>query len=119
MSPSAGAALFSSQIADPHPAAVTVLSYIVLIDQSGVFGYGPDRLLSDSMDLTNIQPTTPRGGHAAGGTPDGPPELGQRGSARAAGAQHDAGDTSRLVPAPKESPPEVERSTYNLLWANS
>ena len=35
------------------------------------------------MDLTNVQPTTPVGGYAASGMPDGPQELGQRESARA------------------------------------
>ena len=35
------------------------------------------------MDLTNVQPTTPIGGYAASGMPDGPQELGQRESARA------------------------------------
>ena len=35
------------------------------------------------MDLTNLQPTTPFGGYAAGGVPGEPDELGQRESARA------------------------------------
>ena len=42
-----------------------------------------DRLSSDSMDLTNVQPTTPIGGYAAGGAPSEPDELGSRESARA------------------------------------
>ena len=56
---------------------------LVLIDQSGVLGFDLDRLSSDSMDLTNVQPTTPIGGYAAGGVPGEPQELGQRESARA------------------------------------
>ena len=35
------------------------------------------------MDLTNVQPTTPIGGYAAGGAPSEPDELGSRESARA------------------------------------
>ena len=35
------------------------------------------------MDLTNVQPTTPICGYAAGGMPGEPQELGQRESARA------------------------------------
>ena len=42
-----------------------------------------DRLLSDSMNLANVQPTTPIDGYAASGMPGAPQELGQRESARA------------------------------------
>ena len=75
-----------------------------------VFSYSLARFLSDSMGLTNIQPTTSIGGQQAGGMPGASQGLGQRESAQAV--------LSTMLETPA-LPRQLRDPTYNLCWVNS